>query len=193
MALLRAFTRRASLRRPITTTTTTTSAAASIRPNRSLSEYTEKDYISSSADFDTRSLLRSFLQSRAPMNNSAGSFSLAELLSLPVHDRLNKMREPRLNLDSVLPPTPSPSKLNPVFTVDEARKLLRLGQAARLKSALREIPTNSIPYNDYVNLCVEKCGDNEEQGREFAKLMDDSGDVIVLGSVVFIRPEKVSN
>ena len=33
--------------------------------------------------------------------------------------------------------------------------------------------------------------ENEDQGAEFAKMLDDSGNVIVLGNVVFLRPEQV--
>lgn len=189
MALLRALTRRASLRRPLTATTSTFASAH--RPNHSTSESPEYDAISSSADSNTGSLLFSFFHSGAPQT-SAGS--LADLLTLPLRDRFKGMREPRLNLESVLPPPLTPANLNPgLISVEEARKLLRLAQAARLRSALREIPNNAITYSDYVQLCVENCSGNEEQGREFAKLMDESGDVIVLGNVVFTRPEKVIN
>ncbi|CAM8939976.1 unnamed protein product [Rhodiola kirilowii] len=184
MALLRALTRRTSLITPITTNT--------LRLNPStigtLDSFENDVVVSFDSGSYTSGFFRSFFHSRAPQPS---------ILYLPINDRLrDRLKEmseprPRLNLDSVLPPSP-PSALKG-FSVNEARKLLRLSQAARLKSALREIPGNAIAYRDYVRLCVEKCGGNEEQGREFANLMDASGDVIVLGNVVFTRPEQVIN
>ncbi|CAM8980157.1 unnamed protein product [Rhodiola kirilowii] len=174
MALLRALTRRTSL--------------ISLNPSTigTLDSFENDVVVSFDSGSYTSGFFRSFFHSRAPQPS---------ILSLPINDRLrDRLKEmseprPRLNLDSVLPPSP-PSALKG-FSVTEARKLLRLSQAARLKSALREIPGNAIAYSDYVRLCVEKCGGNEEQGREFANLMDASGDVIVLGNVVFTRPEQV--
>ena len=60
----------------------------------------------------------------------------------------------------------------------------------KLKAKLREIPKSSISYSEFVRVCVQGC-ENEDQGAEFAKMLDDSGNVIVLGNVVFLRPEQV--
>ena len=62
----------------------------------------------------------------------------------------------------------------------------------KLKVKLREIPKTSISYSEFVRICVEGCK-NEDQGAEFAKMLDESGNVIVLGNVVFLRPEQVLN
>lgn len=82
-----------------------------------------------------------------------------------------------------------------MISFNDARKLLRLDQAARLRLALhaRFQTMRSRAYSDKVRLCVKKYGDNEKQGREFAKLMNVYGNVVILGNVVFTRPEKVNN
>uniref|UniRef100_A0A6N2N9N5 Calcium uniporter protein C-terminal domain-containing protein n=1 Tax=Salix viminalis TaxID=40686 RepID=A0A6N2N9N5_SALVM len=61
----------------------------------------------------------------------------------------------------------------------------------RLKEKLREIPKGSIWYPEFVKVCVDECG-NEDQGAEFAKLLEQSLNVIVLGNIVYLRPEQVA-
>ncbi|KAE8704999.1 Calcium uniporter protein 2 [Hibiscus syriacus] len=73
----------------------------------------------------------------------------------------------------------------------EAKKLLKVAQLEVLKTGLRETGKNWVPYSDFIRMCGESCSD-PEQGSEFAKLLDESGTVIVLGDVVVLRPEQVS-
>lgn len=73
----------------------------------------------------------------------------------------------------------------------DAKKILRSAQLEKLRLRLREIPMNSISYSEYVNICGDAC-DNREQGLEFAKMLDDAGNVIVVGNVVFLRPNQVA-
>ncbi|KAI8004181.1 hypothetical protein LOK49_LG08G00592 [Camellia lanceoleosa] len=61
----------------------------------------------------------------------------------------------------------------------------------KVRSALRQIPMNLISYSEYVQICVDVCL-NQEQGVKFAKMLDEFGNVIVLGNVVFFRPEQVA-
>ncbi|KAL5558097.1 hypothetical protein UlMin_034308 [Ulmus minor] len=77
------------------------------------------------------------------------------------------------------------------LSVSDARKILRLSQVEKLKAKLREIPKSSISYSDFSRICVESC-ENQDQGNEFAKMLDESGNVIVLGNIVFLRPEQVA-
>uniref|UniRef100_A0A7N0UPE1 Calcium uniporter protein C-terminal domain-containing protein n=1 Tax=Kalanchoe fedtschenkoi TaxID=63787 RepID=A0A7N0UPE1_KALFE len=184
--LLRSQTRRAS---PITTVfhRNPSLMAPHLTTQPSAKNDFHRDYMAS-PDSGTKasSFFRRFLHRPAQHPSST---RLSDLLSFPVgdrlRDRLKGMAQPRLNLDSVLPPSP------PGISVEEARKLLRICQAARVKDALREIPGNAIGHRDYVRVCVEQCSNNEEQGRELAKLMDEWGDVIVFGSLVFTRPDQV--
>ncbi|WCJ35294.1 hypothetical protein M5689_016558 [Euphorbia peplus] len=77
------------------------------------------------------------------------------------------------------------------ISVEDARKLLRLTQIEKLKERIEKIPDNSISYFEFVQICVDVCG-NGEQGVEFAKTLDECGNVIVLGDIVFLRPQQVA-
>ncbi|PON36465.1 Coiled-coil domain containing protein 109, C-terminal [Parasponia andersonii] len=125
---------------------------------------------------------------------------LPEFLSLPVGEKLReKLRGTdvtgdRLRLDCLSPPTPDPAADDSLFdglSVDDAKKILRLSHVEKLKSKLRAIPENSISYSEFFRICTEGC-ENENQGAEFARMLDESGNVIVLGNVVFLRPELVA-
>ncbi|KAK1411749.1 hypothetical protein QVD17_32451 [Tagetes erecta] len=75
------------------------------------------------------------------------------------------------------------------LSVNDARKILRFSQLQKVRSALKQIPMNSISYSEFIAICVDSCND-DEQGVEFSKMLDHAGDVIVLGNVVFIRPDQ---
>lgn len=94
----------------------------------------------------------------------------------------------RIQLDGLRPPATSESEGS--LTVEDARKLLRLSQLEMVKTKLREIKKSCISYNELIEICVEGCS-NMEQGLEFAKMLDESGTVIALGNVVFLRPDQV--
>lgn len=132
-----------------------------------------------------------FLHRRA-LDRSATT-KLPDFLSLPVGDKIREslrrgdIVDDRLRL--IRPPEAAgESPLG--LSASDARKILRLAQMEKLKSKLREISENSIPYSEFSRICIEGC-DNEEQGVELAKMLDQSGNVIVLGNVVFLRPEQV--
>ncbi|CAN1163749.1 Calcium uniporter protein 4, mitochondrial [Linum perenne] len=133
---------------------------------------------------------------RTPLRNH-----LPEFLSFPVGDKLReKLRlvnvaDDRLQFTGLSPPPP-PSSSAPVIesrgvSIEEARKILRLAQMEKVKAKLKEIPTSSIPFAEFSQICVEECG-NKVQGVEFARTLDESGNVIVLGNIVFLRPQQVA-
>ena len=117
---------------------------------------------------------------------------------MPVGDKLReKLRGlngtgERLRLDGLSPPAPAMRDSLDGISVEDARKLLKVSQVEKLKWTLRQIPKNSIPYSEFIQICVEVCS-NKDQGAEFAKMLDESGSVIVLGNIVFLRPEQVSS
>ncbi|KAJ0785899.1 putative MCU family protein [Helianthus annuus] len=78
------------------------------------------------------------------------------------------------------------------LSVSDARKMVRCLQLQNVRSAVKMIQANSISYAEFVNVCMDACG-NRDQGVEFAKMLDVAGDVIVLGNVVFLRPDQVWN
>lgn len=76
------------------------------------------------------------------------------------------------------------------ISVQDARKLLRISQMEKLKARLREIPSSLISYDEFAQVCLERC-ETDAQGLEMAKKLDQSENVIFLGNVVFLRPEQV--
>ncbi|POO02601.1 Coiled-coil domain containing protein 109, C-terminal [Trema orientale] len=123
----------------------------------------------------------------------------AELRSLPTGENLiEKLREigigrDRIRLDGLTPPPSPPATASerPGLTVEEARKLLRVTQLEAVKSRLREVQKSWISYPEFIRICEEGCSD-PDQAREFAKMLDDSGSVVVFGNTVLLRPEQVA-
>ncbi|XP_009615261.1 calcium uniporter protein 4, mitochondrial-like [Nicotiana tomentosiformis] len=144
-------------------------------------------------------LFRRFLQKRE-INHAA---RLPEFLSIPMGDKLReKLRSmnvtgERIRFEGLAPPAPAtetadfPAETMGRITVNDARKILRFSQLEKVRSRLREIPMNSISYSKFVEICSEVCS-NREQGLEFAKMLDESGSVIVFSDVVLLRPHQVA-
>ncbi|KAI3762879.1 hypothetical protein L1987_53321 [Smallanthus sonchifolius] len=125
--------------------------------------------------------------------NQSPRLSFPGLFYLPVGEKLRE----KLNIsdcERVRPPTtenaPSASDSGGL-SVRDVRKIVRCSQLQNVRSALKLIPTNSITYAEFVNICSDAC-DNRDQGVEFAKLLDVAGDVLVLGNVVFLYPDQVA-
>ncbi|KAL2333673.1 hypothetical protein Fmac_014886 [Flemingia macrophylla] len=76
-------------------------------------------------------------------------------------------------------------------TVQDVKKVLRAAQIENVKSKLRRIPQSCITYSELVRLCSENCSD-KDQAMNVAKILDDSVSVIIIGDVVFLRPEQVA-
>ncbi|XP_040967825.1 calcium uniporter protein 4, mitochondrial [Gossypium hirsutum] len=120
-----------------------------------------------------------------------------KIFSVPVGEKLiEKLRGinisgNQLRLEGITQPRPLPMDARAKVSVEDARKLLRASQIQKLKAKLREIPKSSISYYEFVQICLDGCG-NEAQGLELAKVLDHSGNVIVLGNVVFLRPEELA-
>ncbi|XP_055826433.1 calcium uniporter protein 2, mitochondrial-like [Solanum dulcamara] len=103
-----------------------------------------------------------------------------------MRDRMRLMNGPLL-----YPRTPLlQSESYDVRSVADARKILRLSQFEILKLRLRKIEKSWILFAEFIEICKETCSD-DDQGLEFAKKLDESGDVIVLGNLVFLRPDQV--
>ncbi|XP_042495413.1 calcium uniporter protein 2, mitochondrial-like [Macadamia integrifolia] len=136
---------------------------------------------------------RRFLQKRAIVQSAVAS---PELRSLSLGDKLmeklkgiNTNRD-RLQLEGLNPPVTRSNSLDEI-SVQDARKLLRLSRLETLKTKLRSIPKSCISHSEFIQICSNGCL-TSDQALEFAKVLDQSGDVIVLGNVVFLRPEQVA-
>lgn len=124
-----------------------------------------------------------------------------ELLSMQIGESLvDKLRsfdiaKNRIKLDGLIPPAIKyPDESRPEkegLTVEDARKLLRAAQLEVVKSRLRGMENSWTLYPEFVRICGEGCSDLE-QGIRIAKTLDESGTVIVLGNVVFLKPEQVN-
>ncbi|KAH6826828.1 calcium uniporter [Perilla frutescens var. hirtella] len=115
---------------------------------------------------------------------------------LPTGEKLlEKLREmdisrDRIRLDGLRPPPAAKESTEENLTVMDAKKILRLSQLEMVKSKLRQMEKDFVSYPEFLETCAKECS-NSELGHEFAKLLDDSGSVIVLGNIVFLRPEQV--
>ncbi|KAL1204299.1 Calcium uniporter protein 3 [Cardamine amara subsp. amara] len=101
----------------------------------------------------------------------------------------------RIRLDEMLPP-PSPAKTSPeVFpavTVADVKKLMRAAEMEMVKSKLKEIGKNWVSYSEFVRVCGEYSSD-PEQGNRVANMLDEAGNVIVLGNFVCLKPEQLTS
>lgn len=134
-------------------------------------------------------VFRRFLHKRAmlhPTVSAIGGENLIEKL------RTFDIGRDRIRLDGLSPPlTGTEEEKAEGLTVAEAKKVMRAFQMETVKERLRKTEKTWIPYSEFVGVCEEACSDRE-QGLQFAKLLDESGNVIVLGNVVFLRPEQVN-
>lgn len=138
---------------------------------------------------------RRFVLLRRAVHHS-GTARLPEFLSLPVGEKLREKLQGMNNvagdrLRQVPVPNAGDSESGDGISVNDAKKILRASQMEKVKAKLRNVPESSVPYSEFLRICVEAC-ENHDQGVEFAKILDDSGNVIVLGNAVFLRPEQVA-
>ncbi|XP_050366210.1 calcium uniporter protein 4, mitochondrial [Argentina anserina] len=162
-----------------------------VPPNAAQANF-HREYLTSSESVD-KGFLRRFFHHSATR--------IPEFLSLPVGEKLrerirgvnvNKTND-RLRLAGLRPPAYPTANDESLYgiSVNDVRKIMRLSQVEKLKAKLREIPESSVSYLEFRRICVESC-ESEEQAAEFAKLLDESGNVIILGNIVFLRPEQVA-
>ncbi|XP_031270748.1 calcium uniporter protein 2, mitochondrial [Pistacia vera] len=133
-------------------------------------------------------IFRRFLHKRAilqPKLSSIGGESLMEKL------KTIDIAKDRIRLDGLSPPPSLETEKAESLSVKDARKLLRAFHIEVVKEKLRTIEQPWIPYSEFVRVCEEAVSD-PNQGLQFAKLLDESGNVIVLGNVVYLRPEQVT-
>ncbi|PIA52518.1 hypothetical protein AQUCO_01000413v1 [Aquilegia coerulea] len=174
-------------------TSPTTQSLNAIMPNQSLSNTLfRRDYLNNATDFTEmkKGFFQRFLQSAS---------TSSELTSTLIGDKLmNKLKEmntskqDRIRLDGLYPPTlemkPEPPE---EISIEDAKKILKISQLEMLKSNLKQNQKKSVSYDEFIEICVE-ASHSSDQGLEFAKMLDDSGSVIVLGNIVFLHPEQVT-
>lgn len=77
------------------------------------------------------------------------------------------------------------------FSVDDARKCLHVTKLESVKTTLRDLQQPFISHSDFLKICSG--GSSGEDGIHIAKSLDESGAVIVLGNIVFLRPKEVAS
>lgn len=97
----------------------------------------------------------------------------------------------RIRLDGLVTPPEAAEEGAAAAAVMDVRKLLRATKLEAVKSKLRKVPQNCIGYSEFVEMCAENCSDRDE-AKKVAKMLDDSATVIILGDVVFLKPELVN-
>ncbi|KFK30300.1 hypothetical protein AALP_AA7G243800 [Arabis alpina] len=123
-------------------------------------------------------------------------------MNLPIGESLMlKLREmdvnkDRIRFDGISPPTRTEETEETVDTVVEreisvgdAKKLMRAAHIEVVKTKLMEIGKSWISYSEFVGVCNDL---DPVQGPWIAKMLDDSGNVIVLGNSVCLRPDQVT-
>ncbi|CAL9092916.1 unnamed protein product [Musa textilis] len=142
---------------------------------------------------------RPFFEPALPPDRSAMPFGGDRIA-----ERIRGLCPDRIRLDGLLPPPPPPPKPIAVtegegegeveveeeksVSLEEVRKVVRASQVAAARARLVATGESCVPYTDFVRICCE--ASSGEQGLEIARSLDKSGIVIVLGNVVFLRPEE---
>lgn len=95
----------------------------------------------------------------------------------------------RITLHGMSPATAAEKEepLDQNLTVKDAVKILKL---EFIKSRLRQVGEDRVSYSEFLEICSKECS-SVDQAMEFAKMLDQSGSVIVLGNIVFLKPEQV--
>ncbi|CAE6155332.1 unnamed protein product [Arabidopsis arenosa] len=117
--------------------------------------------------------------------NTTSKMSMGESL-------MEKLREMDVNKDRIrLDGLSSPKEETLGLTLQDVKKLLRASEIEVVKTKLLETGKIWIRYSDFVRVCSDSSLD-PSQGPLIAKMLDDSGNVIVLGNSVCLRPDQVT-
>ncbi|KAJ8764389.1 hypothetical protein K2173_006129 [Erythroxylum novogranatense] len=118
-----------------------------------------------------------------------------EILPMQIGEKLkDKLKafdvtKDRIRLDRFFPPEMWKADKEGL-TIEGTRKLLRVAQLELMKSRLRQMDKTWITYSEFVQTIGEVCSD-PEQAKGVANTLDESGSVLVIGDVVYLKPEKV--
>jgi hypothetical protein len=78
------------------------------------------------------------------------------------------------------------------ISADDGRRLLKFVRLEALKNRLEMIPNDCISYEDLLRVCTESEGSSKEEARGMAKLLDESGHLLILNKTVYLHPEKIA-
>jgi len=106
---------------------------------------------------------------------------------------MEKLKEMDMNKDRIrLDGLSHPKEETLGLTVQDVKKLLRAAEIEVIKTKLMETGKIWIRYSDFLGVCSDSSLD-PSQGALIAKMLDDSGNVIVMGNSVCLRPHQVTS
>ncbi|AEE86706.1 calcium uniporter (DUF607) [Arabidopsis thaliana] len=105
---------------------------------------------------------------------------------------MEKLKEMDMNKDRIrLDGLSHPKEETLGLTVQDVKKLLRAAEIEVIKTKLMETGKIWIRYSDFLGVCSDSSLD-PSQGALIAKMLDDSGNVIVMGNSVCLRPHQLT-
>ncbi|KAL8199377.1 hypothetical protein R6Q57_012945 [Mikania cordata] len=131
---------------------------------------------------DQDSIFGQFLHRRPPYLSSPSA--LPEILRPGGEKLLQRLREMDIARNRDL------LRKDRQLTATDAKKMIRASRMEALKLKLRSSKKNHATYDEFIEICVDECCDRD-QGVDLANVLDKSGCVIVLGNIVFLKPEQV--
>lgn len=79
------------------------------------------------------------------------------------------------------------------ISAEDGRRLLRLVRLEAVKNRLQRIHDDCISFDELLRVCMESVeGSSEEEARGIAKLLDESGHVLVFNNTVYLYPYKIA-
>jgi hypothetical protein len=140
---------------------------------------------------DNTGIFRRFLHKRTGFEPKQTGFK-SELHNGNLVEKLREMDigRSRISLEGLKPPATERTAEDGV-SVSDVKKLLKVAQLELVKSKLRDTGKSCITVSEFIRICSEYCSDHD-QAVKIAKMLDDSAAVIILGDIVFLRPEQVS-
>lgn len=138
-----------------------------------------------------RGVFRRFLHRKAVLSPEFGLPPVGQ--GLMERLRALDIARNRIRISGPIPPPPPPqppASEPPDLTAEDARKLMKVALVEMAKSRLREVGETWVSYPDLVRICGEACADPDE-GLRLARTLDETGNVVVLGKMVLLKPELV--
>lgn len=134
---------------------------------------------------------RKFLHGRAVLPPPDAQLLLLGRKNLMEKLRTLEIARDRIRFDGLIPPPfKNTADMLPELTAEDARKILKVAQMEMVKSKLKDIQKIWVPYDEFVGVCGDGFPDPEE-GNRIGKLLDKSGNVVVLGDMVLLQPKLV--
>lgn len=75
------------------------------------------------------------------------------------------------------------------ISAEERRRLRGFVQIDALRKSLRQIPHAYISRKELLQICMNSTG--EDDAKEVVKSLDESGEILIVGDRVYLRPEQV--